>query len=94
MFVARPRGRERHAHAPAGAREARRHEPGALFVRRDDEGHRRPVFLVVAEHGVKDGQDGAAAVAENRLHALVGQHLHQHVRTRHAGAGQRVSHAV
>ena len=48
------------------------------------------VFLVVAKYGVVNRQDRAAAVAENRVDALVGQHLHQHVRARHAGARQRV----
>jgi hypothetical protein len=48
------------------------------------------VLQVVAEYGVVDRQDRAAAVAENGIHALVGQHLDDHIRAGHAGAGQRV----
>ena len=48
------------------------------------------VFLVVAKYRVVNRQNRAAAVAENGVDALVGQHLHEHVRAGHAGARQRV----
>jgi hypothetical protein len=48
------------------------------------------MLLVVTEYGVVDRQDRAAAVPENRVDALVGEHLHQHIGARHAGARERV----
>ncbi len=80
--------------SPAGARKPRGHESGALLVGRDDQRHGGLVLLVVAEYGIVNRQYRAAAVAEHRVHALVGQHLDEHFRTRHAGAGQRVSALV
>ncbi len=85
---------QRDADATAGPREPRRHEPGALLVGRNDERHRGGVILVVAEYRVVNRQNRAAAVAENGVDALVGQDLDQHVRARHAGAGQRVGSLI
>jgi hypothetical protein len=48
------------------------------------------MLVVVAEHRVVGGQDGAAAVAEDRLHALVDEDLHDHLGAGHAFAGERV----
>ena len=86
----RPGRHQRHSHPAAGARETGGHESRALFIGRHDQRHRGLMFLVVAEYGVVDRQDRAAAVSENRVDALVGQHLDQHFRTRHAGACQRM----
>ncbi len=44
------------------------------------------VLVVVAKHRVVDGQNGAAAVAEDRIDALVGHHLHDRI-----GAAQRLT---
>ncbi len=77
-----------HAHPAAGACKPRSHESGALLIGRHDERHRGVVLLVVAEYGVIYRQNRAAAIAENGVDALVGQHLHQHVRARHTGARQ------
>ncbi len=79
-----------HADPAAGTRESRRHEPRALLICRDDQGHPGLVLGVVTEYGVVNRQNRAAAVAENRIHSLVGQHLNEHLRTRHAGAGEWV----
>jgi acetolactate synthase I/III small subunit len=49
------------------------------------------VLLVVAEHRVVGRQDRAAAVAEDRVDALVGQHLHDDLGAREAGALSRVA---
>ena len=85
---------QRDADPAARARVPGRHESGALLVRGNDERHRRLVVLVVAEYGVVNRQYRAAAVAENGVHALVGQDLDEHFRTRHAGAGQRMGHLI
>ena len=69
----------------AGPGVARRHEARALLVGRDDQRHLPGrVVAVVDENGVVRWQDGAAAVAENDLDALVGEHLDDDF-----GAGQR-----
>ena len=83
------------ADAAAGPGITCRHEARALLVGGHDQGDRRvaglvPVLVVVAEHRVVGGQDGAAAVAEDRLHALVGEDLHDHLGAGHALAGERV----
>ena len=88
-------GDHAHADAAAGAGVTRRHEARTLLVGRDDQRHRCiaglvAVFVVVAEDRVVGGQDRAAAVAEDRLHALVDEDLHDDLRTGHALAGQRV----
>jgi len=48
------------------------------------------VLVVVPEHRIVSRQDRAAAVAENRLHALVDEDLHDHLGAGHAFAGERV----
>ena len=87
---ARAGGDQRDADPPARARIARGHESGALLVRGHDQRHGGAVLLVVAEDGVVNRQNGAAAVAENRVDALVRQHLDEHVRARHTGPRQRM----
>ncbi len=79
----------------AGACVPRGHETGALFVGRYDEPHRRLFVLrlmnaVVAKDGVVDGQDCATAVAEYRIDALIGEHLHHRICTGHALAAERM----
>ncbi len=86
----RTRSDQSHAHPAAGPGEARGHESRALLVGRYDQRHRRMVFQVVAEYGVVYRQNRAAAIAENRVDALVREDLHQHIRARHAGARERV----
>ena len=85
----------RHTPDPArGAREAGRHEARALLVRRHDQRHLRAaalrLLLVVEEHRIVRRQNGPAAVAEDGLDALVGQHLHDHPRPGHGLAGERM----
>ena len=72
---------------PARARIARRHEARALLVGGHDQldllvARRRA--RVVAEDRVVGRQDRAAAVAENGVHAFVGQDLDDHLRAGHA----------
>ena len=88
------RGDERDANLAAGAGEACSHESGALLVGRDDQRHRGIVLFVVQKHGIVNGQNGPAAVAENGVHTLVRQDLHEHFGARHAGAGERVGALV
>ena len=85
-----PRGDQGHAHPAAGPGISGGHEAGALLVGRDYQRHGGVVFLVVTEYGVVYRQDRAAAVPENRVDALIGEHLHQHIGARHAGARERV----
>ena len=92
---ARARGDHDHADLAAGAGVAGRHESRSLFVGRYDELHRGflvgfDVVIVVAENGVVDGQNGTARIAEDRVHALVSQNLHDGVRTRHDITCERV----
>jgi hypothetical protein len=84
------RSDQRDAHPAAGAGKSGGHESGTLLVRRHDQRHRRSMFLVIAKYRIVDRQDGAAAIAENRVDTLVGQHLHQHVGARHTDARERV----
>ena len=84
-------GDQAHADASARPRVSRGHEPGALLVRGNDQRHRTYVLasdaiLVVAEDGVVGREDRAAAVTEDDVHALVGEHLDDHV-----GAGKRLT---
>ncbi len=88
--VGRARAGRHHHDADLAARAgiAGRHESGALFVGRDDQRHRRAavvacVQLVVAEHRVVGRQDGAAAVAEDRVDPLIRQHLHHDIGAAH-----------
>jgi hypothetical protein len=85
------------ADAPARARVAGGHEPRALLVRGHDQRHRLDAAVrvrrVVAEHRVVSRQDRAAAVAENRLDALVGEHLNDDIGAGHLRAGERVGGA-
>ena len=46
---------------------------------------------VIEEYGVVGGQDGAAAVAENRGDALIRQHLHDHLGAGHFLTGKRMA---
>jgi len=91
---ARTGGHEAHAYAARGACETRGHEARALLVGRHDQRNRRtaatPLLLVVEENGIVRRQDGASAVAEDGLDALVGQHLHDHPRPGHGLAGKRM----
>ncbi len=48
------------------------------------------MLVVVAKHGVVGRQDGPAAVAENGVHALIRQHLDDHIGAAHAATRQRV----
>ena len=85
--VGRARAGGHHDDADLAARAgiAGCHEPCTLFVGRDYELHRRflvglDVVIVVAEYRVIDRQDCAARIAEDRIHAFVGQDLHHGVR--------------
>ena len=52
------------------------------------------MFQVVAKYGIVNRQNRAAAVAENSVDVLVGQHLDEHFGARHAGSRQRMSRLV
>ena len=95
--VGGPRSRGHHDNPDfaAGARVTGCHESGPLFVCGDDQGYGRraigpPVLLVVTKDRIVCGQDGATAVAENSVHTLVRQYLHDHVGATHLGTSQRV----
>jgi hypothetical protein len=81
---------EGHAHPAARPGVPGSHEARTLLGRGNDEPDlfRRCASLVVAEDGVVGRKDGAAAVAEDGIDALVGQNLDDGVRTVHGGAGQ------
>ena len=83
-----------HADAAARARVARGHEARALLVGRHDQRHRLAagagLFLVPAEHRVVGRQDRPAAVAEDGVDALVGEHLHDDLGAGHGLAGSGV----
>ena len=85
-------GHQEDADPPARARVASGHEAGALFGGGDDQpdllfGRAR---LVVAEDGVVGRQDRAAAVAEDGVDALVGQHVDDRIGADHRLTGQRM----
>ena len=77
---ARARGDQADADPAAGARIAGRHEPAPCSLAGTISGicaaAGAPLRLVVDEDGVVGRQDRAAAVAEDGLDALVGEHLH------------------
>ena len=92
---ARAGGHDAHADLAGRARIARRHEARALLVGRHDQRHRLPaarlrVRLVVDEDRVVGRQDRAAAVAEDGVDALVGEHLDDDLGAGHLLAGERV----
>ncbi|KAJ8525329.1 hypothetical protein ON010_g15786 [Phytophthora cinnamomi] len=67
---ARAGGHQHHAGLAHGASVALRHVAGALLVAREDE-----VEVLALVDGVEHGQDGAARVAEDAVHAHLGQRL-------------------
>src|SRR6185437_3272717 len=66
----------------------------SLLVRRHDQRNLStaplPLLFVIEEHRVVGRQNGPAAIAENGLDPLVGQHLHDHPRPGHGLAGKRM----
>ena len=50
-----------------------------------------PAFLVMYKNRVVRGQDGAAAVAENRVDAFVGEDLDDDLGASHRAAGESMS---
>ncbi len=83
------------AHLARRARIAGGHETRALFVCGHDQRHRfaaigRQVGGVVAEDRVVHRQDRAARIAEQHVDAFIGEYLHDHLRTAHGLAGERV----
>ncbi len=48
------------------------------------------MFVVIAEHGIVSRQDCPAAVSENGIHALISQHLDDHLGAGHGLACQRM----
>ena len=90
-----PGGDHHHADLAAGPGIAGRHEAGPLFVGGDHQRHGRAAVwafmsIVVAKHRVINRQDGAAAVAEDRFDALIGQDLHNRIRAAQLPPGERV----
>ena len=87
-----PGGDEEDADPPARARVAGGHEAGALLGGGDDQADLlvERALLVVAEDRVVGRQDGAAAVAEDRVDPFVGQHLYDRVGADHLVPGQRM----
>jgi hypothetical protein len=88
--VRRPRPGRHHDDADLATRTriAGGHESCALLVGGDDERHRRAavlagVQLVVAKDRVVGRQDRAAAVTEDRVDALISEHLHHDVGAAH-----------
>src|SRR5439155_14533770 len=83
-----------HAHVAAGACISGGHESGALLVGRNDQinGFSAFRFLlgVEAKQGIVGRKNCAAAVPKQHLHALIRQHLDDHIRARHGLAGEWV----
>ena len=81
-------GDQGHADAPRGAGVSRRHESRALLVCGDDESNFVHGFtpFVVVENRVVSRKNRASAVSEDRVHALISQHLDEYLAALHNGA--------